>query len=103
MQIFNRSTLIQFGRKYLDADQPMRAWYAEVATARWSSPADVKARYPQASLLGKKRVVFNLGGNKYRLIVEIDHMHQIVFVHFIGTHVQYDRIDAETVVWNPKS
>lgn len=103
MRIFNRSTLLQFGRKHPDADQPLRAWYAEIAATAWSSPADVKARYPHASLVGKKRVVFNIGGNKYRLIVEIDYAHQLAFIHFIGTHKQYDKIDAETVLWNPKS
>ena len=103
MRIFNRSILLQFGRKHPDADQPVRAWYAEVAAARWNNPADIKTRYPHASILGNKRVVFNIGGNEYRLIVEIDYQHQLVFVHFIGTHAQYDRIDAETVVWNPKS
>ena len=103
MRIFNRSTLVQFGRKYSDADQPLRAWYAEVAAAQWTSPADIKSRYPHASLVGKKRVVFNIGGNKYRLIAEIDYAHHLVFVHFLGTHKQYDKVDAETIVWNPKS
>lgn len=103
MRIFNRSTLFQFGRRHPDADQPVRAWYAEVTAAKWNSPAEIKARYPHASLLGKKRVVFNLGGNKYRLIVEIDYPHQLVFVQFLGTHAQYDRIDAETVTWTPRS
>lgn len=88
MRVFSRSTLIQFGRKYPAADQPIRTWYAEAVAAKWGNPADVKARYPHASLLGKKRVVFNIGGNKYRLIVEIDYAHQLVFVHFIGTHAQ---------------
>jgi mRNA interferase HigB len=81
----------------------LRAWHAEVAAAAWSSPADVKARYPHASLIGKKRVVFNIGGNKYRLIVEIDYAHQLVFVHFLGTYKEYDKVDAETATWNPKS
>ena len=81
----------------------MRAWYAEAVAAVWSSPADVKNRYPHASLIGKKRMVFNIGGNKYRLIVEIDYVHQLVFVHFLGTHKQYDKVDAETVTWNQRS
>lgn len=103
MRIFNRSTLIQFGRKCQDADQPLRSWYAEVSAATWSTPADIKARFPHASLLGNKRVVFNIGGNKYRLIVEVDYAHQLAFVHFLGTHKQYDKVDAETVIWNQKS
>lgn len=103
MRIFNRSTLIQFGRKYLDADQPLRSWYAEVVAATWNNPTDIKIRYPHASLIGKRRVVFNIGGNKYRLIIEVDYTHQLVFVHFLGTHKQYDKVDAETVAWNPKS
>lgn len=103
MRIFNRSTLLHFGRIHQDADAPLRAWYAEVAAAAWNSPADIKARYPHASLLGQKRVVFNIGGNKYRLIVEVDYIHTMVFVQFLGTHRQYDNVDAETVQWNPKS
>ncbi len=63
----------------------------------------MKALYPGASLIGQKRTVFNIGGNKYRLIAEIDYAHRMVFVHFLGTHGQYDRVDAETVEWNPKS
>jgi mRNA interferase HigB len=103
MRIFNKSTLVQFGRKHPDADQPLRSWHAEVAAAAWGSPADVKARYPHASLIGKKRLVFNIGGNKYRLIAEVDYAHSLIFVLFLGTHAQYDNVDAETVAWNQKS
>ncbi len=87
----------------MDADQPLRAWCAEVAAAAWTNPAQIKARYPHASLIGNKRVVFNIGGNKYRLIVDIDYTRQVVFIVFIGTHKDYDKVDAETVTWNPKS
>ncbi|MCD8351752.1 MAG: type II toxin-antitoxin system HigB family toxin [Planctomycetaceae bacterium] len=103
MRIFSRSTLLNFGRKYTDADQPLRAWCAEVTAVSWTNPAQIKARYPHASLIGNKRVVFNIGGNKYRLIVEVDYSHQAVLIQFIGTHKQYDKVDAETVAWNPKS
>ena len=103
MRIFNRSTLLHFGRKHPDADQPLRAWHNEVVAAMWNSPADVKGSYGNASLIGGKRAVFNIGGNKYRLIAEIDYGYGLVFVKFLGTHKEYDKVDAETVAWNPKS
>lgn len=103
MRIFNKKTLLQFGRKYPDADQPLRTWYSEVAAASWGSPADIKDHYAHASLIGGKRVVFNIGGNKYRLVTEVDYTKQSVFLKFVGTHKQYDKVDAETVQWNPKS
>ncbi len=75
----------------------MRAWFTTARAAEWSGPADVKARYPSASLLANNRVVFNIGGNKYRLVVAIRYDARIVFIRFIGTHQQYDRVDIASV------
>ena len=75
----------------------MRTWYAVVKDAVWISPADVKERYPDASTLKNNRVVFNIKGNDYRLVAAIHYDKQRVFVRFIGTHAQYDKIDSETI------
>jgi mRNA interferase HigB len=78
------------------AEEPLKAWYAEARRAMWTSPADVKARYRSASILKSGRVVFNVGGNAFRLVVHVHYGKQIVFVRFVGTHDEYDAIDAQT-------
>ena len=75
----------------------MLAWYRETLAADWSSPAAVKAQFRNASILRDGRVVFNLAGNKYRLVVWINYPYRVVYVRFIGTHRQYDAIDAQTI------
>lgn len=80
-----------------DSEQPLRAWYKEAEKAIWHLPADIKARYPTASFIRGDRVVFNIGGNKYRLIVKVRYDKQAVFIRFVGTHAQYDRIIAEEI------
>lgn len=75
----------------------MEAWYREVRNADWKKPSDIKAMYGSASILKGGRVVFNIGGNKYRLVVQINYAYQVVYILFIGTHKQYDTIDAEEV------
>ena len=97
MRIIARRTLRDFWARHPDAERPLRARFAEARRADWRGPADVKARYPSASLLADNRVVFNIGGNKYRLVVAIRYEARIVFVRFIGTHRQYDRIDVALV------
>ena len=79
------------------AEQPLKAWYATAARADWSSPAEVKAVYGNASIVGKDRVVFNIGGSRYRLIVRFDYANRIGFVRFVGSHAAYDMVDAATV------
>jgi len=97
MRIIARRTLRDFWTQHPDAERPLRAWFAEARGADWGGPADVKGRYPSASVLVDNRVVFNIGGNKYRLVVAIRYDARIVFVRFIGTHQQYDKIDAASV------
>ncbi len=80
-----------------DAIQPTLAWHRHALKADWSSPAEVKADFKNASILKDGRVVFNIAGNKYRLVVWINYAYKIVYIRFIGTHAQYDRIDAQTV------
>jgi len=99
MRIISRRILREFwekpGRK--DAEQPLRAWANEIEKAIWKKPSDIKAHYRNASFLGKDRVIFNIGGNKYRLIVAVHYKSQIVFIRFIGTHTEYDEIDVERI------
>lgn len=76
---------------------PLEAWYNEVRRAKWTAPTNIKSQYRNASILKTGRVVFNIAGNKYRLVVHINYRAGIVFVRFIGTHAQYDTIDAETI------
>ena len=75
----------------------MKAWYDEAINATWTQPADIKAQFRSASVLKNRRVVFNIKGNNYRLIVAVAYKLQIVYVKFVGTHAQYDAIDAQTV------
>ena len=99
MHIIKRKPLIDFYTQpaYQDARGPLEAWYYEARHAQWASPADIKAQYRSASILKGNRVVFNIAGNKYRLVVRINYHSKTVFVRFIGTHKEYDKIDAEVI------
>ena len=99
MRVIAKRTLREFWEKpdCVDAEQPLKVWYSEARNADWKKPQDIKEKYRQASFLKDNRVVFNIAGNKYRLIVKINYPFGIVYVRFIGTHKQYDAIDAETV------
>lgn len=83
--------------KYRDAEQPLKSWYDEVQSTNWKTPHDVKALYRHASFLAGNRIVFNIHGNTYRLVVAVNYRFSIVYVRFIGTHSQYDKIDATTI------
>jgi mRNA interferase HigB len=100
MRVLALSTLKAFWEAspgYADAKQPLLAWYRHAMAADWGSPADLKAEFRHASILRDGRAVFNIAGNKYRLVVWINYSHQIVYVRFVGTHAQYDKIDAQTI------
>jgi mRNA interferase HigB len=99
MRIISRKALRQFWErtKYADSEQPLRAWFREVPSADWQNSAELKADFGNASIVGNDRVVFNIGGNKYRLVVRINFPYRVVYIRFIGTHGQYDRIDAKEV------
>jgi mRNA interferase HigB len=97
MRIIAVSTLREFWKKHPDALEPLSAWVAVVSRAQWSQPADVKAQYQNASILKNRRAVFNIKGNDYRLIVAVAYQLGIVYIKFVGTHKQYDTVDAETV------
>ncbi|UNE54632.1 MULTISPECIES: type II toxin-antitoxin system HigB family toxin [Bartonella] len=97
MKIVKISTLQIFWDKYPDAEQPLKAWIDEAKNAQWRSPHDIKEKYKNASILKNNRVVFNIRGNDYRLIVSIFYPAGWLYIKFIGTHKQYDAIDANTV------
>ena len=97
MRIFSRSVLRAFWTIHADAEAPLKAWYDDVEKANWRSPHAVKSRYANASVLPDNRVVFNIRGNDYRVVVKIHYNTQFVYIRFIGTHHDYDAIDAETI------
>lgn len=100
MRIIVLSTLKAFWEtnpQFLDAREPALAWFHQVRLADWATPADLKADFGTASILKDGRAVFNLAGNKYRLVVWINHPLRVVYIRFIGTHASYDRIDASTI------
>lgn len=95
MRVIARRRLREFWEAgHGDAEQPLKAWFAEVSRALWKSMAEVKRRYPNASVIDAERVVFNIGGNKYRLVVKFWFAGQAVWIKFVGSHKQYDRIDV---------
>jgi mRNA interferase HigB len=99
MRVIAKRTLRPFWEQamYSDAKGPLEAWHAEALKATWRTLQEIKAQFSSASILKGGRVVFNVGGNKHRLVVAIDCGRQACFVKFIGTHKQYDEIDAETI------
>ena len=99
MRIIARRTLREFweGPGHQDSEAPLRAWFAEASKADWTTPADIKRQHRNASFVGNSRVVFNIGGNKYRLVVAIKYPSMMLFIRFVGSHAQYDRIDAEAI------
>lgn len=97
MRVIAKRTLQAFWRRHSDAEGPLLAWYHEAEKTGWEGPAEIKARYRNASFLRDNRVVFNVKGNTYRLVVRINYPHGIVYVRFVGTHAEYDKIDAGEV------
>lgn len=100
MRVVARSTLNAFlnsNRSYSDAREPLLAWYRQVKSANWATPAELKQDMRSASILQHGRVVFNIGGNKYRLVAYINYAYRVVYIRFIGTHRQYDQIAPRTI------
>jgi mRNA interferase HigB len=97
MHLVTRQKLKQFWQKYPDAEGVLTAWAKEVEHARWKTPNDIKARYRSADPIGDNRVVFNIKGNSYRVIVKIHYNTQVVYIRFVGTHAEYNKIDAEKI------
>jgi len=97
MRVIAISTLRTFWEKYPDAQTPLKAWFALASRAQWKSPSDIKAAYRNASFAANNRVVFNVKGNDYRLLVLVRYDKGLLFVKFVGTHAQYDKINVHNV------
>ncbi len=97
MRIIKQKTLKDFWEKHRNAEQALKAWYHEASQADWTSFADIKEKYKSADVLPGNRVVFNIKGNTYRLVVQIHYNMKVVYIRFVGTHGEYDKINAETV------
>ncbi|TFF35914.1 type II toxin-antitoxin system HigB family toxin [Mucilaginibacter psychrotolerans] len=97
MRVIAIKTLKDYITEFPQAEQALLSWHEEVAAASWDNPNELKAQYRNASVLNEKRLVFNIHGNSYRLIVDIEYRLKIVFVVWFGTHKQYDKINAKTV------
>ncbi|MEA1053897.1 type II toxin-antitoxin system HigB family toxin, partial [Lamprobacter modestohalophilus] len=97
MRMIAISHLKAFWEQHPDAEQPLLAWIDEAKKATWLSPSDIKAQYRNASILKSRRVVFTIKGNTYRLVVAVAYRYGALYVKFVGTHHQYDAIDADTV------
>ena len=97
MRIIARRTLREYYERNPETKASLEAWYHEVKSIQWSSPADVKLRYPKAKIVGKDRVVFNVLGNRFRLVVAVNYESQTAFIKFLGTHKEYDVIDVREV------
>ena len=99
MRIIAFRALREFFEKpeYADSEPSLRVWYHDAKTAEWKSSNDLKQQYKNASIVGEGRVVFNIKGNTYRLVVAIDYDFQVIFIRFIGTHKQYIKIDAKKI------
>ena len=97
MRIIAKRTLRDFWTKHADSEQQLKAWYRETEKTDWENINDLKKDYPSASILQENRIVFNIKGNNYRLIVKFSFEYKICWIRFIGTHAEYDKIDANTI------
>lgn len=97
MRVIAKRTLRDFWSTHVDCEQQLKAWYNEAEQASWESPNEIKKDYPSVSILEDNRMVFNIKGNKYRLIVRINYRYGIVWIRFIGTHSEYDKVDATNI------
>ena len=99
MRVIAFRTLREFYRMpvYKDSEVPLRSWYHDAKIADWKNSNELKQQFKNASIVGEGRVIFNIKGNTYRLVVAIDYVFQVIFIQFIGTHKQYEKIDAKTI------
>ena len=101
MRVLAKPILGAFWQLHPDSEHALKAWYDEAETATWNSPQDIKNQYAHASFVGGNRVVFNIRGNHYQLVAAVAYRFQAVYIKFIGTHAEYDKIDATTVEHTP--
>ncbi|MBA2408197.1 MAG: type II toxin-antitoxin system HigB family toxin [Chitinophagales bacterium] len=97
MRVIAKKTLRDFWEVHADCEQQLKSWFQEISRAEWLNPNDIKQEYPSARILPDNRVLFNIKGNNYRLIVKISYHYQMVWIRFIGTHAEYDKINANKI------
>jgi mRNA interferase HigB len=97
MRIISRKIIREFCKQHPDAQKPLQAWYADTKQAHWSDPNEIKRIYKNVSIVANNRAVFNIKGNDYRLVVAINYKLSIIYIRFIGTHKDYDKIDVTTI------
>jgi mRNA interferase HigB len=97
LRVISKKVLKDFYTKYPDCEQQLKSWYLEANTSNWMSPKEIKKEFPSASFLKENRIVFNIKGNKYRLIVRITFKYQMIWIRFVGTHEEYNKIDANKI------
>ena len=97
MRVIAKKRLREFWGKYPDSELALCAWHAEVTAATWATPAEIKAKYGSSSVVANNRIVFNICGNKYRLVAHVHYNTSFMYIRFIGTHAEYDKVDVTTV------
>ena len=97
MRTISKKILREFWEKHADSEQQLKSWFQETSNVEWESPTDIKKEYPTASFLQDNRVIFNIKGNKYRLIIRISYDYHMIWIRFVGTHAEYDKIDAAKI------
>jgi mRNA interferase HigB len=97
MRVIAKKILRDFWKRHADSEEQLKTWYKEASKANWKSPVDIRAEYSNASILKSGRVVFNICGNKYRLIVDVNYVRQWIFIRLIGTYSDYDKVGADKI------
>lgn len=97
MRVIAKKILREFWEKHNDCEQQLKSWFQEASKAEWKFPNEIKSEYPSASIIGNDRIVFNIKGNTYRLIVKINFDYQMVWIRFIDTHAAYDKVNSKTI------
>ena len=97
MRVIAKKIVREFWEVHSDCEQQLKSWYKETSQAKWKNPNEIKREYPSASILNNNRVVFNIKGNNYRIIVKINFENEMVWIRFVGTHTEYDKINANTI------
>jgi mRNA interferase HigB len=97
MQVVSRKTLVAFWEKHPRAEAPLSTWFVAARAAEWKTPQDIRNDFSSVDLVGDNRVIFDIGGNNYRLIAHVSYTYKSVLIKFVGTHAEYDRIDPEKV------
>ncbi len=97
LRVIAKKVLREFWEKHNDCEQQLKAWFQEASKAEWKNSNEIKTEYPSASIIGNDRIVFNIKGSSYRVIIKINFDYQMIWIRFIGTHPEYDKVNAKTI------